>query len=140
MKYTKEQKEQFLKNPFEVVLKTRNYRVCSASVICNIGQFIEDIRNQDKNKKRDLNSEKFANSVGHRPLKDCIAIEEKCEDFRGEEHYIVVAFLKWNTDKKESILEEVENKNQQKRTFTQKIELKRVIKEAKKLQEKLNKF
>ena len=139
MKYTKEQKEQFLQNPFEIILKTRNYRVCSASVICNIGQFIEDIRNQDKNKKRDLNSEKFANSIGHRPLKDCIAIEKKCKDFRGEEHYIVVVFLKWNAEKGESEIEEVPNKNQEKQTFIEKVELKRVIKEAKKLQEKLNK-
>ena len=139
MKYTKKQKEQFLKNPFEVVLKTRNYRVCSASVICDIGQFIEDVRSQDKNEKRDLNSEKFINSIGHRPLKECLAIEERCEDFKGTEHYIVVVFLNWDAEKKESVLEEVEDRYQQKRAFAQKIELKRVIKEAKKLQEKLNK-
>ena len=118
MKESMDQKEQLLQNPFEEILKTKHFRLCTVSTICDVDQFLID----------------FFKGIGHYLPKDRIGIEQEYKKGR----YYVVGFLNWNNEKGESDYEEIENRCHIK-SFVKRIELKKIIRKGKEIQKKLNK-
>lgn len=124
-----ESKEQLLKNSFQVLWQSSNFRIATTSVICDVDQFTKDL---------DSNKRDFSLSIGHYSPANSLGIEQKLVDNAGTEYYIVIATLKWDENTGSSIEEEVDDRLK-KALRKHKEEVLQAMERAKQIQTELNK-
>ena len=121
--------KQLLKNSFQVLWQSSNFRIATTSVICDFDQFTKDL---------DSNKRDFSLSIGHYSPADSLGIEQKLVDTAGSEYYIVIATLTWDENNCSSIKEEVDDRLKKALRKHEK-EVLQAMERAKQIQTELNK-